>query len=191
MPVGRCCGCWSPACSRCCARHPPQLGRQRALPLVQGSPLAPAGSPRPSAQCQAGASHDAPLLAIVGCVPTGVLGEGAGALERAEAVLHALVGEPAHAMPGVDRHPAHRINRQPGRAVCPCRTAAYTRTGSPTLRNVRRPRSRSSTPSTSPAAIFVAAVSSASPPAAAADTRAAMLTVVPNQSPSRGQGGEA
>jgi len=118
-----------------------------------------------------------------------VLGEGASAPQRAKAVLHALVGEPAGTMPGVDGHPADRVDRQPSSALRPCRTAAYTGTGSVTLRNVQRPRSRNSRPSRSPAAVLVAAVNSASPPAAAADTRAARLTVAPNQSPPRSTAG--
>src|SRR5215211_8930561 len=65
------------------------------------------------------ASHANPLLAIIACVPAGVLGESAGTPQRAEAVLHTLVGEAADAMPGVNHHPAHRINRQPRQAVCP------------------------------------------------------------------------
>ena len=40
----------------------------------------------------------------------------------------------------------------PAALRAPCRTAAYTGTSSVTLRNVHRPRSRSSTPSTPPAA---------------------------------------
>jgi hypothetical protein len=135
------------------------------------------------------ASHANPLLAIIACVPAGVLGESAGTPQRAEAVLHALVGEPAGAVPRIDRHPAHRVDRQPSRAPPPCRTAAYTCTGALTLRNAQRPRSRSSTSSSSPAAVLVAAVSSASPPDAAPETRAARLTVAPNQSPWRSTAG--
>jgi PspC domain len=54
-----------------------------------------------------------PRLAIGGRVLGWLLGEGASAPQRAETVLHALVGEPAHPMAWVDRHAAHRINRQP------------------------------------------------------------------------------
>jgi hypothetical protein len=50
-------------------------------------------------------------------IPGWVLSEGAGAFERAEAVLDALVSEPARAVPGIDRHPADRIDRQAGGAA--------------------------------------------------------------------------
>jgi hypothetical protein len=63
--------------------------------------------------CQ-GASFDR----VIGSrVAAGILSEGTGAPKRAEAVLKALVGEPARTMPGVNRHPAHRIDRQAGRAA--------------------------------------------------------------------------
>src|SRR5215217_7468680 len=67
MPVGRCCGCWSPACSCCCARvtcHSPDATahcRWSSDRLL--APSAPFGG----TQCQAAAaSHIDPLVAIVG-----------------------------------------------------------------------------------------------------------------------------
>jgi hypothetical protein len=74
-----------------------------------------------------------------GHVPAWILRERASAAERAEAVLHALVGEPTRTVPAVDRHAAHRIDRQARDVARPLADRAYTWTGALTLRNVLLP----------------------------------------------------
>jgi hypothetical protein len=95
------------------------------------------------------------------------------------------VHQSADAMPGIDRHPADWVDRKTGRIASALQHGSedldrfadvpeHPTTALPQLDAFHIAR-----------ADLVAPVSRVSPPDASAETRAAMLTVAPNQSPSR------